>query len=423
MSHNHSPQRRTVDGGDLPPHLTVTDGNGLPDHGLRPQEVLDDGFTLAARIGASRGDQDEVTEATSAVLAKWGDHAGYVLASGITQLGRDLIPMAAEMLKASAGVDWPAHCAAMLEPGYDPTKVDEPSPRGTDPMQSGNPMQRAEPMEGADPMDGSASKVRKGEPPVPTAEDLENVVSSNYLERVADTADHIHECAEFLAEHVSNGGEYDLEDPDGIQFARDLVYTIDADAQKLRLLMVKAPRSQSATDEPSYITMETRMMTPAETDEHMRQTLTPEEYAEWTKPPTPAEQAEMDQFDAEWASKPESEKTTLRHMRATRMPSRSMPAPVTPIRPQGEPEDFTPMEIPASVTDAVREALSSSAAVEAARLYYASYRQGFDAVTQGAEFGPDRADTEDPAGYDHGVRDARASVWIDTGEHPPEPAA
>ncbi|MCK1801785.1 hypothetical protein MTQ12_01755 [Brevibacterium sp. R8603A2] len=107
-----------------PEELTVVDGEGIPDHVLRPQEVLDAGFTLACRLGAARGDQTAINDAISEVLHTWGDGARYVFVSALTQLSRDLVPMLAELTEAATGVDFAAHCEAMLAAGYDPSTVD-----------------------------------------------------------------------------------------------------------------------------------------------------------------------------------------------------------------------------------------------------------------------------------------------------------
>lgn len=106
-------------------HFTVVDDNGLPDHVINPGEITDDGWTLALKIGASEGAQEPITAAIAEVLTKWGNSAGYVLTSALSQLGRDLVPMVASLAKTTTGVDWHAHCAAMLEPDYNPNTVDQ----------------------------------------------------------------------------------------------------------------------------------------------------------------------------------------------------------------------------------------------------------------------------------------------------------
>src|SRR5699024_10369246 len=107
------------------PQLIVVDDNGIPDHIMNPAELTDDGFTLAAKIGASRGEQDKISAAIKEMLDKYPDNPGYVLTSALSQLGRDLVPMVASLAKTATGVDWHAHCEAMLSDDYDPATVDQ----------------------------------------------------------------------------------------------------------------------------------------------------------------------------------------------------------------------------------------------------------------------------------------------------------
>lgn len=58
-----------------------------------------------------------------------------------------------------------------------------------------------------------------------------------YLKRVAETADHIKECADFLADQASSDGTYELEDAGARELVRDLLHTITVDAQQMSLLM------------------------------------------------------------------------------------------------------------------------------------------------------------------------------------------
>lgn len=120
----------SIDPNLIPEVITVTDSQGIPDHIINTTEIHDDGFTLALEVGAAAGDQDRITAAVATVVDKWQGHAGYVLANGLTQLARDLVPAVAELTKAATGVDWHAHCEAMLEAHregkteYDPNTVD-----------------------------------------------------------------------------------------------------------------------------------------------------------------------------------------------------------------------------------------------------------------------------------------------------------
>lgn len=103
----------------------VTDDNGIPDSVLNSDEITDAGFTLALRLGAAGDDQDATSAAIACVLATWDTSAQYVITSALVQLTRDLVPMVASLAKAATGVDWQAHCEAMLSPGYDPASVDQ----------------------------------------------------------------------------------------------------------------------------------------------------------------------------------------------------------------------------------------------------------------------------------------------------------
>ncbi|MCK1804077.1 hypothetical protein MTQ12_13630 [Brevibacterium sp. R8603A2] len=102
----------------------IVDDNGIPDSVINSLEITDAGFTLACRLGAARGDQTAITDAVAEVLHEWDDSARFVFVSALTQLARDLVPMVASLAKASTGVDWHAHCEAMLSDDYDPSKVD-----------------------------------------------------------------------------------------------------------------------------------------------------------------------------------------------------------------------------------------------------------------------------------------------------------
>lgn len=107
-----------------PGHFLVIDDNGIPDHIVNAEELTDDGFNLACRIGAARGDQDQISTAIAEALDKYQDNPHYVFVAALTQLGRDLVPMVASLAKTSTGVDWHAHCAAMLADDYNPHTVD-----------------------------------------------------------------------------------------------------------------------------------------------------------------------------------------------------------------------------------------------------------------------------------------------------------
>ncbi|WP_278373405.1 hypothetical protein [Brevibacterium casei] len=110
----------------------VTDDNGIPETIINSAQLTDAGFTLALRMGAAGEDQVAVSGAIAAVLDEWDESARYVIVSALVQLSRDLVPMVADLAKASTGVDFAAHCQAMLAPGeYDPSSVDEGGERGT----------------------------------------------------------------------------------------------------------------------------------------------------------------------------------------------------------------------------------------------------------------------------------------------------
>lgn len=103
----------------------VVDDNGIPETIINSDKITEAGFTLALRLGAAGEDQDAINTAMTTVLHEWDESARYVIASALVQLTRDLVPMVASLAKASTGVDWHAHCAAMLKPGYDPSTVDQ----------------------------------------------------------------------------------------------------------------------------------------------------------------------------------------------------------------------------------------------------------------------------------------------------------
>lgn len=153
----------------------------------------------------------------------------------------------------------------------------------------------------------------------------------NYLERIAEAADHIQDLSQFLADHSSNGGTYELEDTDDRELVRDLLHSITVDVQKATLLMEAESPASPWRDGPHYIKMQTHSLTPQEVEEHMRETLTPEEYEEWSKPPSPEEQEEMDQFEAEWNQKPACERTPVKRLRARRTDVHKSAAEVTPL--------------------------------------------------------------------------------------------
>ncbi|WP_349828104.1 hypothetical protein [Brevibacterium litoralis] len=114
------------EGVDLDQDFTVLDAEGIPDHILNPAEVMNDGWTLALRMGAAHGDQDTTRDALVEYIDKWRPHEGYVLTSALTHLACDLVPMVAGLARAATGVDFPKHCQAMLDKGddYDPSTVD-----------------------------------------------------------------------------------------------------------------------------------------------------------------------------------------------------------------------------------------------------------------------------------------------------------
>lgn len=114
----------TFDINDLPEHLTVVDDNGIPDHVMKPGEILDDGFTLALAIGAADGDEATITTAVRDVQTKYGDKAGYVLSSAIVQFSRDLLPAYMQLARTVTGVDFAAHCQQMNNDDYNPQEVD-----------------------------------------------------------------------------------------------------------------------------------------------------------------------------------------------------------------------------------------------------------------------------------------------------------
>lgn len=107
------------------PDFIIVNDNGIPETVIDSDAITDAGFTLALRLGAAGEDQVAINGAIAAVLAEWDESARYVIVSALVQLTRDLVPMVASLAKASTGVDWHAHCEAMLSPGYDPATVDQ----------------------------------------------------------------------------------------------------------------------------------------------------------------------------------------------------------------------------------------------------------------------------------------------------------
>ncbi|MGN6035057.1 hypothetical protein ACP6NG_06715 [Brevibacterium casei] len=104
----------------------IVDDNGIPEAAVNSDAITDAGFTLALRLGAAGDNQDAINKAIASVLREWDQSARYVIVSALVQLTRDLVPMVASLAKASTGVDWHAHCKAMLAPGeYDPRTVDQ----------------------------------------------------------------------------------------------------------------------------------------------------------------------------------------------------------------------------------------------------------------------------------------------------------
>lgn len=107
------------------PDYIITDDNGIPETVINSDAITDAGFDLALRLGAAGEDQVAINGAIATVLDEWDESARYVITSALVQLTRDLVPMVASLAKASTGVDWHAHCEAMLNPGYDPATVDQ----------------------------------------------------------------------------------------------------------------------------------------------------------------------------------------------------------------------------------------------------------------------------------------------------------
>lgn len=107
------------------PDYIITDDNGIPETVIDSDRITQAGFDLALRLGAAGEDQDAINTAIATVLDEWDESARYVITSALVQLTRDLVPMVASLAKASTGVDWHAHCEAMLSPGYDPATVDQ----------------------------------------------------------------------------------------------------------------------------------------------------------------------------------------------------------------------------------------------------------------------------------------------------------
>lgn len=104
----------------------VVDNNGIPESVINSDAINEAGFTLALQLGAAGEDQDAINTAIATVLHDWDESARYVIVNALVQLSRDLVPMLASLTKTATGVDWHAHCAAMLAPGeYDPSRVDQ----------------------------------------------------------------------------------------------------------------------------------------------------------------------------------------------------------------------------------------------------------------------------------------------------------
>lgn len=110
---------------DIPDRVIITDSNGLPETWLDMPELFDAGLDLALKVGAADGDHSKFGEAVTEVLEQWGsDAARYVIVSAFRTFAVDLVPMPTKLAKAATGVDFAAHCEAMLRPGYDPASVD-----------------------------------------------------------------------------------------------------------------------------------------------------------------------------------------------------------------------------------------------------------------------------------------------------------
>lgn len=111
---------------DIPEHVIITDSNGTPETWVDMPELFDAGMNLALKAGTADGDQQKFSEAVAEVLEQWGtDTARYVIVSAFRTFAIDLVPTIARIAKTTAGVDFAAHCEAMLNPGYDPAVVDQ----------------------------------------------------------------------------------------------------------------------------------------------------------------------------------------------------------------------------------------------------------------------------------------------------------
>lgn len=111
---------------DIPEHVIITDNNGTPETWIDMPELYDAGLDLALKAGAAEGDQGKFSEAVAEVLETWGtDAARYVIVSAFRTFAVDLVPMPSRLAKAATGVDFAAHCRAMLSGDYDPASVDQ----------------------------------------------------------------------------------------------------------------------------------------------------------------------------------------------------------------------------------------------------------------------------------------------------------
>jgi len=110
---------------DPPETVFLVDRNGTPERVIDRIEITDAGFTLACRLGAARGRQLAISDAINEVIDTWGDAARYVFVSALAQLSGELVPVVASLAKTATGVDWAAHCEAMLSGNYDPRAVNK----------------------------------------------------------------------------------------------------------------------------------------------------------------------------------------------------------------------------------------------------------------------------------------------------------
>lgn len=114
----------------VPDDVLITGPDGLPEAWVNMPELYDAGMDLALKAGAADGDQKAFSEAVTEVLHTWGtDAARYVIVSAFRTFAVDLVPMPSRLAKAATGVDFAAHCTAMLTPGYDPASVDQEGDR------------------------------------------------------------------------------------------------------------------------------------------------------------------------------------------------------------------------------------------------------------------------------------------------------